>query len=170
MGGHPATQLRRLCPGDVRASGGSVLLVPMITLCTGDLEECVRGVTETGELLMSSVANALRQRDLELYVIINKATWLYILGIRIRKYVETAPDTTKSSLVSPRSRMHVNDYGLMLSIPSTTCGRAGNIRLQNVTNCVPGAPHSRKKVSTVLGQQPSGIQTRACSAPLGGAI
>ena len=43
MGGHPATQLRRLCPGDVRASGGSVLLVPMITLCTGDLEECVRG-------------------------------------------------------------------------------------------------------------------------------
>ena len=60
----------------MRASGGSVLLVPMITLCTGDLEECVRGVTETGELLMSSVANALRQRDLELYVIINKATWL----------------------------------------------------------------------------------------------
>ena len=46
-GGHPekysSTQLRRLCPGDVRASGGSVLLVPMITLCTGDLEECVRG-------------------------------------------------------------------------------------------------------------------------------
>ena len=43
MGEHPATQLRRLCPGDVRASGGSVLLVPMITLCTGDLEERVRG-------------------------------------------------------------------------------------------------------------------------------
>ena len=75
MGGHPATQLRRLCPGDVRASGGSVLLVPVITLCTGDLEECVRGVRETAELQMSSVA-PLRQRDLELYVIINKATWL----------------------------------------------------------------------------------------------
>ena len=55
--------------GDVRASGGSVLLVPMITLCTGDLEECVRGAAETGELLLSSVANALRQRDLELYVV-----------------------------------------------------------------------------------------------------
>ena len=48
-GGHPekysSTQLRRLCPGDVRASGGSVLLVPMITLCTGDLEECVRAAS-----------------------------------------------------------------------------------------------------------------------------
>ena len=47
-GGHPgkysSTQLRRLCPGDVRASGGSILLVPMIALCTVDLEECVRGV------------------------------------------------------------------------------------------------------------------------------
>ena len=29
----------------------------------------VRGVRETGELLLSSVANALRQRGLELYVI-----------------------------------------------------------------------------------------------------
>ena len=77
MGDHPATQLRRLCPGDVRASGGSILLVPMIALCTVDLEECVRGATETGELLMSS-SSMLRQRDLELYVIINKATWLYI--------------------------------------------------------------------------------------------
>ena len=47
----------------------------MITLCTGDLEECVRGATETAELLLSSVA-PLRQRGLELYVIINKATWL----------------------------------------------------------------------------------------------
>ena len=79
MGDHPekysSPQLRRLCPGDVRASGGSVLLVPMITLCTGDLEECVRGGTETVELQMSSVA-VLRQRGLELYVIINKATWL----------------------------------------------------------------------------------------------
>ena len=27
---------------------------------------------------MSSVAEALRQRDLELYVIINKATWLLL--------------------------------------------------------------------------------------------
>ena len=78
MGDHPATQLRRLCPGDVRASGGSVLLVPMITLCTGDLEECVRGVRETGELLMSS-SSVLRQRGLELYVIINKATWLSLM-------------------------------------------------------------------------------------------
>ena len=68
MGDHPATQLRRLCPGDVRASGGSVLLVPMITLCTGDLEECVRGAAETGELRMSS-SSVLRQRDPELYVI-----------------------------------------------------------------------------------------------------
>ena len=34
------------------------------------------GGSETGELLLSSVANALRQRGLELYVIINKATWL----------------------------------------------------------------------------------------------
>ena len=75
MGDHPATQLRRLCPGDVRASGGSVLLVPVITLCTGDLEECVRGATETGELRLSS-SSVLRQRGLELYVIINKATWL----------------------------------------------------------------------------------------------
>ena len=59
-GGHPekysSQQLRRLCPGDVRASGGSVLLVPVITLCTGDLEECVRGVRETGELQLSSRA------------------------------------------------------------------------------------------------------------------
>ena len=71
-GGHPekysSTQLRRLCPGDVRASGGSVLLVPMIALSTVDLEECVRGVAETAELQMSSVA-PLRQRGLELYVI-----------------------------------------------------------------------------------------------------
>ena len=44
MGDHPATQLRRLCPGDVRASGGSILLVPMIAPSTVDLEECVRGV------------------------------------------------------------------------------------------------------------------------------
>ena len=65
---HSSTQLRRLCPGDVRASGGSVLLVPMITLCTGDLEECVRGAAETGELQMSS-SSMLRQRDPELYVI-----------------------------------------------------------------------------------------------------
>ena len=68
MGDHPATQLRRLCPGDVRASGGSILLVPMIAPSTVDLEECVRGVTETAELLLSSVA-PLRQRGLELYVI-----------------------------------------------------------------------------------------------------
>ena len=68
MGDHPATQLRRLCPGDVRASGGSVLLVPVITLCTVDLEECVRGAAETGELRMSS-SSVLRQRDPELYVI-----------------------------------------------------------------------------------------------------
>ena len=61
----------------MRASGGSVLLVPVITLSTVDLEECVRGVRETAELQMSSVA-ALQQRDLELYVIINKATWLYL--------------------------------------------------------------------------------------------
>ena len=78
MGDHPATQLRRLCPGDVRASGGSILLVPMIALSTVDLEECVRGVRETGELLMSS-SSVLRQRCLELYVIINKATWLPFL-------------------------------------------------------------------------------------------
>ena len=81
LGGHPATQLRRLCPGDVRASGGSVLLVPVITLCTVDLEECVRGAAETGELLMSSVANALRQRDPELYVITK--THGYFLDSRI---------------------------------------------------------------------------------------
>ena len=37
---------------------------------------CVRGV-KNRRALMSSVANALRQRCLELYVIINKATWLY---------------------------------------------------------------------------------------------
>ena len=71
-GGHPekysSQQLRRLCPGDVRASGGSVLLVPVITLCTVDLEECVRGAAETGELRMSS-SSMLRQRDPELYVI-----------------------------------------------------------------------------------------------------
>ena len=35
------------------------------------------GATETGELLMSSVANALRQRDLELYVI-NTAPWFNV--------------------------------------------------------------------------------------------
>ena len=72
MGDHPekysSQQLRRLCLGDVKASGGSVLLVPVITLCTGDLEECVRGGTETGELLLSS-SSMLRQRDPELYVI-----------------------------------------------------------------------------------------------------
>ena len=52
----------------------------MITLCTGDLEECVRGATETAELLLSSVA-PLRQRGLELYVIINKATWLHYIHV-----------------------------------------------------------------------------------------
>ena len=61
-GDHPekksSQQLRRLCPGDVRASGGSVLLVPVITLSTGDLEECVRGVRETVELRMSSSSSA----------------------------------------------------------------------------------------------------------------
>ena len=36
------------------------------------------GGSETGELLLSSVANALRQRGLELYVIITKATWLHV--------------------------------------------------------------------------------------------
>ena len=78
-GDHPekysSPQLRRLCLGDVKASGGNVLLVPMTTLCTGDLEECGRGARETGELLMSS-SSMLRQRRLESYVIINKATWL----------------------------------------------------------------------------------------------
>ena len=43
----------------------------MIALSTVDLEECVRGVAETAELLLSSVA-PLRQRGLELYVIITK--------------------------------------------------------------------------------------------------
>ena len=80
MGEHPGTlpsqQLRRLCPGDVRASGGSVLLVPMITLCTGDLEECVRGAIRNRRAPDELGSYALRQRDLELYVIINKATWL----------------------------------------------------------------------------------------------
>ena len=45
----------------------------------------MRGVRETVELQMSSIAEALRQRGLELlelrglelHVIINKATWLY---------------------------------------------------------------------------------------------
>ena len=82
MGEHPETlssqQLRRLCPGDVRASGGSVLLVPVITLCTVDLEECVRGVHKTAELQMSSVA-PLRQRDLELYVITQTHGYVHIL-------------------------------------------------------------------------------------------
>ena len=55
----------------MKASGGSILLVPVITLSTVDLEECVRGVRETVELRMSSVA-MLRQRGLELYVIIAK--------------------------------------------------------------------------------------------------
>ena len=59
-------------PWGCEGSGGSVLLVPMITLCTGDLEECVRGATENGELLMSS-SSVPRQRGLELYVI-NTAT------------------------------------------------------------------------------------------------
>ena len=80
---YSSQQLRRLCPGDVRASGGSILLVPMIALSTVDLEECVRGVTETGELLLSSVANALRQRGLELYVIITKPHGYQHLGANL---------------------------------------------------------------------------------------
>ena len=38
---------------------------------------------------MSSVANALRQRDPELYVIINKATWLACYGRGPELYVIT---------------------------------------------------------------------------------
>ena len=40
--------------------------------------------SETGELLLSS-SSMLRQRDLGLYVIINKATWLHCSCIEVRE-------------------------------------------------------------------------------------
>ena len=61
----------------MKASGGSVLLVPMITSLYRRLGRECEGGSETAELLLSSVA-PLRQRGLELYVIINKATWLQV--------------------------------------------------------------------------------------------
>ena len=54
VGGHPerhsSPQLRRLCLGDVKASGGSVLLVPVITSLYRRLGRACEGGSETGEL------------------------------------------------------------------------------------------------------------------------
>ena len=65
-------QLRRLCLGDVKASGGSVLLVPVITSVYRRLGKAcdrrVRGGAENGELEVVTRAPA-EARGNQLYVI-----------------------------------------------------------------------------------------------------
>ena len=74
---HSPPQLRRLCLGDVKASGGSVLLVPMITSVYRRLGKACEGGRRDRRAPDELGSYALRQRDLELYVI-NTAPWFNV--------------------------------------------------------------------------------------------
>ena len=99
MGDHPEThssqQLRRLRLGDVKASGGSVLLVPMITSVYRRFGKACEGGRRNRRAPDELGSYALRQRDLELYVI-NTAPWLIRSNGNGYGRVEPTSDSTSS--------------------------------------------------------------------------
>ena len=91
-----------------------------------------RGVRETAELQMSSVA-PLRQRDLELYVIINKATWLLFKPVVLFKLRVTPSVGCVTVLFDAATLSTTFDAGMVKAFAARRVDRKSAKALANST-------------------------------------